>query len=204
MAGSKTIVDRRNFLKTVAAAGASGMVSVAEEKIPMDTHSQPSWSLKMVAPLEPGIVCQDLDTMLAFYTGVLGLKLVSDAEATTEMSARFGAAPSGFRIVRLQTPYGERIKLIQTKMPAKKVLPVEWVFERPGLAYLTFVIADIKETVTRLNEQHVKLVTQEPIEVRKGFLAIFAHDPEDNFIEFVEYQDPASYRPDLFKWRQFF
>jgi hypothetical protein len=83
-------------------------------------------------------------------------------------------------------------------------LPVEWVFDRPGLAYLTFVIADIKETVTRLNEHHVKLVTQEPIEVRKGFLAIFAHDPEDNFIEFVEYQDPTSYRPDLFKWRQFY
>src|SRR5579872_3058256 len=123
MAGFKRILDRRNFLKAVAVVGASGMVSAAEEKIPMDTHSQQSWTLKMEVPLEPGIVCQNLDTMLDFYTGVLGLKLVSDAEATPEMSARFGAAPNGFRIVRLQTPYGERIKLVQTKMPAKKKVP---------------------------------------------------------------------------------
>jgi lactoylglutathione lyase len=204
MAGSNTILDRRNFLKTAAVAGASGMVSLAETELPMDIRAQQSWTLKMVVPLEPGIVCQDIDSMLEFYTSVLGLKLVSDAEATPDMSARFGAAPGGFRIVRLQTPYGERIKLVQTKLALKKMPAVEWVFERPGLAYLTFVIADIKEVVARLKEHHVKLITQEPVEVRKGFLAIFGRDPEDNFIEFTEYQDPASYRPDLFKWRQFF
>jgi hypothetical protein len=62
----------------------------------------------------------------------------------------------------------------------------------------------MKEMVARLNECHVKLVINEPLEVRKGFLALFALDPEGNYLEFVEYQDPASYRPDLFKWHQFF
>lgn len=201
----QTLLNRRMFLKSAAVVGAAGVVSTGEGMmIPTDTHSDQSWSLKMVVPLEPGIVCQDIDKMLAFYTGVLGLKLVSDAEATAEMSARFGAAPNGFRVVRLQTPYGERIKLIQTTMLPKKLSAGRWVFERHGFAYMTFVIADMKEMVARLNEFHVKLVTQEAIEVRKGFVALFAHDPEDNYIEFVEYQDPASYRPDLFKWRQFF
>jgi catechol 2,3-dioxygenase-like lactoylglutathione lyase family enzyme len=205
MAGSsKTNLDRRAFLRTAAVAGAAGMVSTAEGKTAMDAHCQPAWSLKMVVPLEPGIVCLDLDRMLEFYAGVLGLKVVSDAQATPEMSSRFRAAPDGFRIVRLQTPYGERIKLIQTTMHPKPEAPTEWVFERPGFAYLTFVIADIKEMVARLNESHVKLVNEEPLEVRKGFLALFALDPEGNHLEFVEYQDPASYRPDLFKWRQFF
>jgi hypothetical protein len=50
----------------------------------------------------------------------------------------------------------------------------------------------------------VKLVNDEPVEVRKGFVALFALDPEENYLEFVEYQDPASYRPDLYKWKQFF
>jgi catechol 2,3-dioxygenase-like lactoylglutathione lyase family enzyme len=205
MAGSgKTNLDRRTFLKSAAVAGASGMVSAAEGKVPMDAPGQQPWSLKMVVPLEPGIVCLDLDRMLEFYTGVLGLKLVSDAQATPEMSTRFRAVPDGFRIVRLQTPYGERIKLIQSKVRFKKAPVTEWTFERQGFTYLTFVIADMKKMVARLNECRVKLVNQEPLEVRKGFLALFALDPEENYLEFVEYQDPASYRPDLFKWRQFF
>jgi catechol 2,3-dioxygenase-like lactoylglutathione lyase family enzyme len=205
MAGSgKTNLDRRTFLKSAAIVGASGMAPAAEGKVSMDAHRQQPWSLKMVVPLEPGIVCLDLDRMLEFYIGVLGLKLVSDAQATPEMSSRFKAAPDGFRIVRLQTPYGERIKLVQTKAGLKKAPRTEWTFERQGFAYITFVIADMKETLARLNECGVKLVNDEPVEVRKGFVALFALDPEENYLEFVEYQDPASYRPDLYKWKQFF
>ena len=197
-------LNRRAFLKGAAVAGASGMVLDAEGKKPMDAHGQQPWSLKMVVPMEPGIVCSNIERMLEFYTGVLGLKKVSDAEATPEMSRRFKAAPDGFRIVRLQTPYGERIKLIQTKMRPQKQPLTEWTFERHGLSYITFVIADMKEMVARLDECRVRLVLEEPLEVRKGFVALFALDPEDNYLEFVEYQDAASYRPDLFKWRQFF
>jgi lactoylglutathione lyase len=205
MAGpGKMNLDRRTFLKSAAVAGASGMVLDAEDKKPMDAYGRQPWSLKMVVPIEPGIVCSDLERMLEFYTGVLGLKKVSDAEATPEMSKQFRAAPDGFRIVRLQTPYGERIKLIQTKMRPQKLPLTEWTFERHGLAYITFVIADMNEMVARLNECKVRLVLDEPLEVRKGFLALFVLDPEDNYIEFVQYQDPASYRPDLYKWRQFF
>jgi hypothetical protein len=40
--------------------------------------------------------------------------------------------------------------------------------------------------------------------IRKGVIAIVAQDPGKNYVEFVEYPDLASYRPDLFKWRQFF
>jgi lactoylglutathione lyase len=171
----------------------------------MNTHAKQSWSLRMVSPLEPGIVCIDIDRMLDFYTEVLGLKFVSDAEASAEMSTKFGTGPNGFRIIRLQTPYGERIKLVQPKKTSLKQSPVpEWVFERQGIAYITFVIVDVQEVAKRLKQFGVQSFGQEPVEIRKGITAIFARDPEDNFIEFVEYADLASYRPDLFKWRQFF
>ena len=166
----------------------------------MNAQAKPPWSLRMVAPLEPGIVCIDIDRMLAFYTGVLGLQFASDAEAMPEMSTRFGTGPHGFRIIRLQTPYGERIKLIQ---PRKTVLRQrenpEWVFERQGIAYITFVIADVHEVVARLKEHSVDLVSKGPVRIREGITAIFARDPEGNFVEFVQYADLASYRPDHFK-----
>jgi len=166
----------------------------------MNTQPKESWSLKMVSPLEPGIVCADIDRMLEFYTSVLGLKFVSDAEATAELSTEFGTSPNGFRIIRLQTPYGERIKLVQPKKfpPQQSAVP-DWVFEGQGIAYITFVIADVHEVAARLKEHQVALMSSAPVEIRKGITAIFAKDPEGNFVEFVEYADVASYRPDLFK-----
>src|SRR5580700_4426515 len=166
----------------------------------MNTPAKELWSLRMVSPLEPGIVCVDIDRMLAFYTEVLGFKFVSDAEASAEMSTQFGTSPNGFRIIRLQTPYGERIKLVQPKktLPQPSQIP-EWVFEGQGLAYITFVIVDVNEVTARLKKFGVELMSKNPVEIRKGITAIFAKDPEGNFLEFVEYEDLASYRPDLFK-----
>lgn len=165
----------------------------------MSIQPKESWSIKMVAPLEPGIVCMDIERMLAFYTEVLGLTFVSDAEATAEMSAEFGTSPNGFRIIRLQTPYGERIKLVQPKnvLPHASHVP-QWVFEGQGIAYITFVVADVHEAAARLEEFKVEVMSKGPVNIRKGITAIFAKDPEGNFVEFVEYADLASYRPDLF------
>ena len=165
-------------------------------------NAQQPWSLKMVVPLEAGIVCIDIDRMLEFYTGVLGLKLVSDAKTTPEMSKRFGATPYGYRIVRLQTPYGERIKLVQPGAPPKGSPIPEWACERQGLAYLTFVIEDMKGVIKRLIEHGVRLLSEEPVEVRKGVFGLFCLDPEGNVVEFAEYPDISSYRPDLFKRQQ--
>ncbi len=167
----------------------------------MKTQIKSPWAMKMVAPLEPGIVCVDIGRMLDFYTRVLGLSVVSDAEATPEMSAIFGAAPNGFRIIRMQTPYGDRVKLVQLKngRHGSGIQPPEWVFERQGLAYITFIVADINEVTARLTEHKIKLVRPEPVEVRKGFVALFAEDPEGNFVEFVQYDDISTYRPDLYR-----
>ncbi len=157
------------------------------------------WTLKMVAPLEPGIVCIDMERMLKFYTEVLGLKLVSDAETTPEMSTKFRATPHGYRIVRMQTPYGERVKLVQPKVPPVRNPVPEWVYQRHGLAYFTFIIDNMSEMVARLKAYKVKLVSEEPVEVRPGVFALYTLDPEGNYVEFVEFPDIAAYRPDLFK-----
>jgi len=149
--------------------------------------AEQAWLFKMKVPVEPGIVCIDLERMLKFYTEVLGLKLLSDAQTLPEMSTKFGASPHGYRIVRMQTPDGGKIKLAQpTKSPAVQNPIPEWVFERPGIAYFTFIVEDIKPVLARLKANHVKLVSEEPVEVRKGVFAQFLIDPEGNFVEFVE------------------
>jgi catechol 2,3-dioxygenase-like lactoylglutathione lyase family enzyme len=168
------------------------------EKSAVAPRQSEPWSLKMVAPLEPGIVCIDMERMLKFYTEVLGLKLVSDAETTPEMSKKFGATPHGYRIVRLQTPYGERVKLVQPKTPPQQRPVPEWTFQRHGFAYMTFIIGDMQDMVARLKAHGVKLVSEGPVEVRTGVFALFTLDPEGNYVEFVKFPDIAAYRPDLF------
>jgi len=166
----------------------------------MERKTTETWALNMKVPLEPGIVCHDLTLMLNFYVGALGLQMVADAQTTPELSEKVGATPHGYRIVRLQTPYGERIKLVQPNKQAPSPKPIpQWVFERHGLSYLTFVIENIQGVVKQLRNHGVKTISEEPVEVRKGVFALFAVDPEGNYIEFVEYPDISAYRPDLFK-----
>ena len=187
-------------MRKIVILSLAGVLAIA-----LNASAQQPFSLKMTVPLEPGIVCINLDRMLKHYVDVLGLKLVADAKTPPELSKKFGATPYGYRIVRLQTPYGERIKLVQPDQNPPKQNPVpEWVYERQGITYLTFVIANMAETVKRLKEHGVKLISPEPIEVRPGVFALYTLDPEGNYVEFVEYPDVPSYRPDLFKWRQFF
>jgi hypothetical protein len=57
----------------------------------------------------------------------------------------------------------------------------------------------MKPILARLKANQVRLISEEPVEVRKGVLAQFVLDPEGNYVEFVEFSDIASYRPDLFK-----
>jgi lactoylglutathione lyase len=173
--------------------------SMAKDAPRQDTKAE-HWSLKMVTPIETGVVCVDIDRMLRFYVDGLGLKQVSDAQASAEMSRKFGATPDGFRIVRLQTPHGERIKLVRPgKVAVRQSADPRYVFERQGTTYISFVIANIQDVAKHLKEQHVPLMSPDPVEVRKGVIALFAQDPEGNFVEFVEYTDVASYRPDLFR-----
>lgn len=164
------------------------------------SHTKSTWKLEMLAPLEPGIVCKDIDRMIAFYVDVIGLKLVSDAETPKDLSEQFGATPHGYRIVRMQTPYGERIKLVQPnkEAPIPEPHPM-WIYNRHGLSYLTFVVPNIKDAVEHLVICNVKLASQDIVEVRPGIYAIYFLDPEDNYLEFVEVPDIASYRPDLYQ-----
>ena len=194
-----------NILFLCTEPGVLGSSDAPEEgNMAMNADARPAWSLKMTVPLEVGIVCRDIELMLKYYTEVLGLKLASDDKTIPELSTRFGVTPHGYRIIRLQTPYGERIKLIQPNQnaPAPNAVP-RWVYERHGMSYLTFIVPDMPAVVARLRAHGVKMMSDGPVEVRPGVSAIFTLDPEGNFVEFAVYPDPSAYRPDLFKWRQF-
>jgi lactoylglutathione lyase len=155
-------------------------------------------ALNMLAPLEVGIAVRDLPRMRRFYEQVLGFAFVSEAVVSPQKSTQAAMHASGYAVVRLQTAYGERIKLLApNEAPAAETV-ADYVLDKPNAMYLTFILDDIQAVVDRLIAGGVEFMTgSQRVEVREGAYLAFCRDPEGNVLEFVQYADIAAYRPDL-------
>ena len=154
--------------------------------------------LNMIAPFEIGICVGDLATMIPFYRDVLGFKLISEIDVPADKSNDAGFTTSGYRIVRMQTNYGERIKLVQPVMTPGARGSGEEVLSNKGNVFLTFIVDDLKNTVSRVKATGAPMRTTGNImEVRDGVFLSILDDPEGNHLEFVEYSDLNDYRPEL-------
>ena len=155
---------------------------------------------EMTAPLEVGIACRDLPRLRRFYEELLGFAFVSEFIVPAENSAASALSAHGYTVVRLQTSYGERVKLLAPNVPvAAQARPV-YILDQPNAIYLTFIVADISAAIARLLEAGTDFMTgNERVEVRPGVYLAFCRDPEGNVLELVQYEDIASYRPDLQK-----
>jgi lactoylglutathione lyase len=155
--------------------------------------------VKLVSPLEIGIAVKDLEAMVEFYCGTLGLEYVNEHRVPAEMGRKATMSSSGYRIVRLQLNTGERLKLAQPLEEAdlEEIDRGDTVLGCSGLAFLTFIVEDLRATIEALTESDATVTTPEKIEVRDGTFLAFALDPEGNQLEFVEYGSLADYRSDL-------
>ena len=152
--------------------------------------------MNMTAPLEIGICVTDLSRMLAFYEGLLGLKKISEVALNDHGARMSGLGEHGYTVVRLQTGYGERLKLMcPTTAPAAPPAPVSPA-SRAGLAYVTFLVSGLGGEIERLaTAGHPSL--KGIVELRPGVNMALVRDPEGNFVELAEYANIDAYRPDL-------
>lgn len=155
-------------------------------------------AMRMVAPLEVGICCSDLDRLAEFYIEMLGCEAISTIEVPAAKAREAALSSDSYRVTRLQTPGGERIKLLQPSAAPKSREESEWLLESRNAVYLTFIVDDLDAMLHRLGSSGARLLTgPTKVEVRPGVWLAFLRDPEGNVLEFVEYQDLAAYRSDL-------
>ncbi len=152
--------------------------------------------MKMTAPMEIGICVADLARAMAFYEGVLALEKISEIALNEQGSRMSGLGTSGYTVVRLQTHYGERIKLVCPSGAPARPAPAETPSSRAGLAYVTFLVDDISAAVANCERAGFKSV-KGIVELRPGVRMALVPDPEGNFIEFAQYDNIATYRSDL-------
>lgn len=157
-------------------------------------------TMNMTVPLEVGIACRDLPALRQFYEGTLGFRFVSEFQVPADKAAAAGLCPEPYTVVRLQTSYGERIKLLARATPPAPEAPSKWILDKPNAAYLTFIIDDIDAAMARLAAAGITFMTgPQRVEVRPGVYLAFCRDPEGNVLELVQYEDIGAYRPDLIK-----
>ncbi len=151
--------------------------------------------MQMVAPLEIGLCCSDASRLTDFYVHVLGCTVVSKIDVPAAKARESALSEDSYRVIRLQTAYGERIKLLQPKVAPRFREEARWLLEWRNAAYLTFIVDDLDLMLERLRRSHVRLMTgAAKVEVRPGVWLAFARDPEGNVLEFVQYDDLAAYR----------
>lgn len=155
-------------------------------------------SVKMLVPMEVGICCTDLPALSRFYQDVLGFTFVAQVQMPAAAAQQVGLSEGGYSVVRLQTPYGERIKLLAPERTSIRPEP-GLILDRQNASYLTFIVEDIASLVADLKNAGANFFAGDlPVQLRPDVKALFCRDPEGNFLEFVEYSDITSYRPDLF------
>lgn len=158
-------------------------------------------TINNIVPLEVGIGCRNLASMRWFYEDVMGFTLVSEIVVAPEKAAAAALSAGGYTVLRLQTGYGERIKLLAPHVPAAAPAPdPEFILDRANALYLTFIVADIEAAIARLQGAGISFMTgPRAVLARPGVLLAFCRDPEGNVLELVQYGDIDAYRPDLKK-----
>lgn len=151
--------------------------------------------LEVSAPFEPAICVRDLERALAFYRDALGMSVFSIDMIAPDISRRANLTHHGYKIARLETSAGDRLKLVAPREIPPPHETEEYVLGRHGFAYLTFIVPDLSAIVAKLKAAGVPIRTGGEIEFRPGVQLVFTEDPEGNFLEFVQREDLETYRP---------
>jgi catechol 2,3-dioxygenase-like lactoylglutathione lyase family enzyme len=160
---------------------------------PYSTPRRIDTRMNTVAPYEVGIVARDVDALVRFYVDVLGLTVYSDVSAPMDMGAASGLSPLGYRVVRLSTRNGQRIKIARAPDTVTSQAEARFPMQSSGGFYVTFLVTELASLWTRLREAGVALCSERIVDVRPGVALFLARDPEGNFLEFVEYADLGAY-----------
>ncbi len=142
------------------------------------------------------IIVEDLDRMVKFYTGVLGLELKRDFEIESEeFRTGIGIKDAKARGAHLMVPDSNvEIELFQfiDHQSAKEKTSIANMI---GYRHMAFIVDDLEKAVEILKGNGVELFS-EPITVNepesvRGFRFVYFRDPEGNIIELNKLPEKA-------------
>ena len=131
-----------------------------------------------------GIVVNNLDTMLFFYSEVLGMEIISnEIEEGLFLNKILGYDNIIGRIIKLGKDKKTIVELLDFN---KKEDNYNKTLIKNGFSHFAITVSDVNELYKKLIQNNFFVVSEPQISVNKKFKVCFCRDPEENFVEIVE------------------
>lgn len=135
-----------------------------------------------------GVVVEDLDKSVAFYTKVVGMKHILDFSVDAEKATKLGLSNGeSFSVKVLQLEDGDQaaeLKLMtfnrKTNLKNQNYIP-----EANGIRYVTIFIKSMKPLIERIKDHNVKFLGETPTMLDENRQFVLIQDPDGNFVEFI-------------------
>lgn len=140
-----------------------------------------------------GITVADMDRSIAFYSGVLSFKTVSDSEVTGDVYEHLeGVFGVRMRAVRMQLG-GEFIDLTQYLAPTGRPLPVDSRSNDRWFQHIAIITSDMDRAYSWLHQNHVQHASPAPQRLpdwnknAAGIEAFYFKDPDGHSLEVLHF-----------------
>ena len=160
------------------------------------TAPQPTPAIKALSHAIHAV--DDLDTTLAFYRDVFGLRGNPSDFPNPAVPLLTNAPGVTLRLSMLALPGGMRFELTHFKGLERK--PAQAQYTDPGAASIVFYVRNIDEALANLKKANVPIVTTGgmPVEIAtsKGkSRSVIARDPDGFFVQLIQ-EEPATGAPE--------
>ena len=185
-------IDRASSMRRIPGVVALLVVClvVVSPLVPAANGSAP---LPVTAVDGVGMTVSNMDRAVAFYTGVLPFKTVSDDEVSGRqyelLSGLFGARS---RVVKLRLG-AEQIELTEFLAPKGRAIPADVRANDRLFQHIAIVVSDIAQAYALLRARHVEHASTGPQRLPDwnpnagGISAFYFRDPDRHFLEIISF-----------------
>ena len=134
-----------------------------------------------------GLVVKDLARMVDFYSNDLGLQVIQEIDSVAPPDGdHTGVTGARRKLVFLGFEKGHQIELVHYIDPPSE----DGFLERHqlGSLHICFKVDDLRKTCEQLKQKGVRFLTDPKFREIDGrdVGVVYAQDPEDNWLEFIE------------------
>jgi catechol 2,3-dioxygenase-like lactoylglutathione lyase family enzyme len=135
-----------------------------------------------------GVVVEDLNKSLDFYTKVIGMMQVRELSIDSEKAKRMGISEGeSFDIKFLKLENVENATELKIMSFGKKstISNQRYIPESNGIRYITIFVKSMKPLLERIRTHSVKTLGETPTMLDETRQIVLMQDPDGNFVEVI-------------------
>ncbi len=148
-------------------------------------HAQGEFSENVI---HLGVVVEDLDAALAFYTNVIGMTETGGFKVDEDFAVRSGLTdgpPLDVKVLRLEdSPQATQWKLMSFGKEAAHRTPAH-IEDDTGVQYITIMVNDLTPFIERIRKHNVPLLGETPVPLGEDRHFVLVQDPDGTFVELI-------------------